>query len=190
MTPKFNLAGISRRCWIFAIGQLSAFPVWGPIFLGDCRACAGANVPSERIHLCPLLEKTPSLCHLKRGNPEAACVNIHGPSGHPNAQGPAQLLTWDHHPSGWLGSRPQDQGALPFASPIKGLQAGSRASPWVSPPPHPYHLGRGSLSYDGARQLTKEDDSAGSCRGPPRIMTKTISSPSGSLSLIISSEFN
>lgn len=39
------------------------------------------------------------------------------------------------------------------------------------------------------RHLTKQDDSAGSCR-LPKIMTKTISNPSSSLSLIISSEFN
>lgn len=63
----------------------------------------------------------------------------------------------------------------------EGRAAGSpQPSPGTRCPRHRRHVWP---SADG------EDDSAGSCRAP-KIMTKTISSPSSSLSLIISSEFN
>lgn len=68
-----------------------------------------------------------------------------------------------------------------------GHGGSSRRQPSASSPgtrsPGAHGIGHVRPSADG------EDDSAGSCRAP-KIMTKTISSPSSSLSLIISSEFN
>lgn len=120
LMPKFNLAGNSRRCWIFTTGQLSASLVWRPIFLGDCRECAGAGVPSQRIHLGPPLENAPSLHHLARGNPEPAPVDIHAPSAHPIARRLAQLFPRDHRPPGWLSSSPKTRQPFRRLPPSRG----------------------------------------------------------------------
>lgn len=187
---------IAQNCMCWFCLNLGAPHRSSPSWLELERTCASLSLRPVPAHTLPLSlahthavatfqlssgKNQPACAASTGGNPEAAAVNIHVPSAHKSAKCLAQLLMRGRGGALWLGHLPDRRQVDPLLR-QRASEEPSDAHPGPSSERRGGHVT--DLSADKKRM------SQPAAVGPPRIMTKTISSPSNSLSLIISSEFN